>query len=172
MMRKKRRKKRMKSKFLIKQQEMIRNWYSAHIVEFCSSLKFIMKIRNAFRFVTVFLITMFCTATTVFAEETAATTTSIWTNVFNAISSIYSNLVLLATIIAATAAVIALLIRMISKNQRAVEEANSWLKRIAISYVLINAIGLLATFLEDLLSDTAAPGTTVDDGIQTTPGFN
>ena len=77
----------MKSKFLINQQEMIRNWYSAHIMEFCSSLKFIMKIRNAFRFVTVFLITMFCTATTVFAEETAATTTSICVTEFGIIVS-------------------------------------------------------------------------------------
>lgn len=149
----------------------LKTWYEMNIVQILGSLQFVVKVRNAFRYVITFLITMFCTATTVFAEETT-TTASIWTNVFNAISSIYSNLVLLATIIAATAAVIALLIRMISKNQRAVEEANSWLKRIAISYVLINAIGLMATFLEDLLSDTAAPGTTVDDGIQSTPGFN
>ena len=138
-----------------------------------SHMGLMVKIKNTVRGVIIFMMTFFFSATSVFADETSATTTaSIWTNVFNAISSIYSNLVLLATIIAATAAVIALLIRMISKNQRAVEEANSWLKRIAISYVLINAIGLMATFLENLLSDTAAPGTTVDQGIQSTPGFN
>ena len=162
---------RMKKMKFNKVKAKLNGWYEGAVVDLFSNLNFVLKVRNTVRCVIVFMMTFFCTATTVFAEETT-TTASIWTNVFNAISRIYSNLVLLATIIAATAAVIALLIRMISKNQRAVEEANSWLKRIAISYVLINAIGLMATFLEDLLSNTAAPGTTVDQGIQSTPGFN
>ena len=113
---------RMKKMKLNKVKTKLNGWYEGAVVDLFSNLNFVLKVRNTVRCVIVFMMTFFCTATTVFAEETT-TTASIWTNVFNAISSIYSNLVLLATIIAATAAVIALLIRMISKNQRAVEEA-------------------------------------------------
>lgn len=57
---------------------------------------------------------------------------------FSAImKDIYGELVEISTIVAVTAAAIALLVRMISRNQRAVDEATSWLKRIVITWIIL-----------------------------------
>ena len=65
-----------------------------------------------------------------------------------AIKSVYSKILSITTIIAVLAAVIALIMRMYSTNPRTVETATSWLKRILISWVLINSLTYIATFLE------------------------
>lgn len=54
----------------------------------------------------------------------------IWSRFSTIMKDVYGELVGISTIVAVTAAAVALLIRMISRNQRAVDEATSWLKRI------------------------------------------
>lgn len=63
----------------------------------------------------------------VFAADT------IWTQFSAVMKDIYGKLLGISTIIGVTAATIALLVRMISRNQRAVDEATSWLKRITVT---------------------------------------
>jgi len=41
------------------------------------------------------------------------------------------------------AAAVALLVRMISRNQRAVDEATSWRKRIIVTWVILNTLAIL-----------------------------
>ena len=55
-----------------------------------------------------------------------------WDRFSMIMKDIYGELVAISTIVAVTVAAIALLVRMISRNQRAVDEATSWLKRIVI----------------------------------------
>lgn len=57
---------------------------------------------------------------------------TIWDRFSTIMKDIYGQLVGISTIVAVTAAAIALLVRMISRNQRAVDEATSWLKRIQL----------------------------------------
>ena len=52
-----------------------------------------------------------------------------WDRFSMIMKDIYGELVAISTIVAVTVAAIALLVRMISRNQRAVDEATSWLKR-------------------------------------------
>ncbi len=65
---------------------------------------------------------------------------------------IYGELVAISTIVAVTVAAIALLVRMISRNQRAVDEATSWLKRIVITWIVLNSLGFIVAYLQPLIS--------------------
>lgn len=62
---------------------------------------------------------------------------------------VYGQLVAISTIVAVTAAAIALLVRMISRNQRAVDEATSWLKRIVVTWITLNSLGFICGQTQD-----------------------
>ena len=64
---------------------------------------------------------------------------------------VYGQLVGISTIVAVTAAAIALLVRMISRNQRAVDEASSWLKRIIVTWIVLNTLGFAVAYLQPLI---------------------
>jgi len=72
----------------------------------------------------------------------------IWTRFSNIMREIYGQLVGISTIVAVVAAAIALLVRMISRNQRAVDEATSWLKRIIITWVILNTLGFIIAYIQ------------------------
>ena len=59
---------------------------------------------------------------------TGTGTATIWNRFSTILKDVYGQVVALSTIVAVTVAAIALLIRMISRNQRAVDEATNWLK--------------------------------------------
>lgn len=77
----------------------------------------------------------------VFAADT------IWTKFSEVMKDIYGKLLGISTIIAVTAATIALLVRMISRNQRAVDEATTWLKRIVVTWIILNCLGFIIAYL-------------------------
>ena len=56
------------------------------------------------------------------------------------------------TIVAVTVASIALIVRMISRNQRAVDEATSWLKRIVVAWIILNSLGFVVAYLQPLVA--------------------
>ena len=64
----------------------------------------------------------------------AGTGDTIWTRFSSIMQDLYGQLLGISTIVGVTAAAVALLVRMISRNQRAVDEATSWLKRISIPW--------------------------------------
>ena len=65
---------------------------------------------------------------------------------------------LISSIIAALFLTLAFLLKMFSKNQRTVDEANTWIKRIAIAWACINAVGFILTFIQEIIGpDVALP---------------
>ena len=64
----------------------------------------------------------------------------IWTQFTNVMKDIYTQLLTISTIVAVTAAAVALIVRIISRNQRAVDEATSWLKRIVVTWIILNTL--------------------------------
>ena len=73
-----------------------------------------------------------------------------WDRFSMIMKDIYGELVAISTIVAVTVAAIALLVRMISRNQRAVDEATSWLKRIVITWIVLNSLGFIVAYLQPL----------------------
>ena len=61
---------------------------------------------------------------------------TIWERFSSIMQDVYGQLVAISTIVAVTVAAIALIVRMVSRNQRAVDEATSWLKRIVVTWIV------------------------------------
>ena len=78
-------------------------------------------------------------------------TSTIWNRFSTILKDIYGQVVAISTIVAVTVAAIALLIRMISRNNRAVEEATSWLKRIVVTWIILNSLGFVVAYLQPLI---------------------
>jgi hypothetical protein len=76
---------------------------------------------------------------------------NIWDTFSNIMRDIYGRLLGVSTIIAVTAATVALLVRMISRNQRAVDEATTWLKRIIITWFILNTLGFIIAYIQPLV---------------------
>lgn len=58
----------------------------------------------------------------------------------------------ISTIVAVTVAAVALIVRMVSRNQRAVDEATSWLKRIVVTWIVLNTLGFIVAYLQPLIA--------------------
>ena len=85
----------------------------------------------------------------VFATGTG--TSTIWNRFSTILKDIYGQVVAISTIVAVTVAAIALLIRMISRNQRAVDETTNWLKRIVVTWIILNSLGFVVAYLQPLI---------------------
>ena len=72
---------------------------------------------------------------------------AMWTQFSAVMKDIYGKLLGVSTIVGVTAATIALLVRMISRNQRAVDEATQWLKRITITWIILNTLGFIIAYI-------------------------
>ena len=90
------------------------------------------------------------TAATMLAVQPVFADT-IWDRFSTILKDVYGQVVAISTIVAVTVAAIALLIRMISRNQRAVEEATSWLKRIVVTWIILNSLGFVVAYLQPLI---------------------
>lgn len=77
---------------------------------------------------------------------------TIWDRFSSIMQDIYGQLVAISTIVAVTVAAIALIVRMVSRNQRAVDEATSWLKRIVVTWIVLNTLGFIVAYLQPLIS--------------------
>ena len=78
-------------------------------------------------------------------------TATIWNRFSTILKDVYGQVVAISTIVAVTVAAIALLIRMISRNQRAVDEATNWLKRIVVTWIILNSLGFVVAYLQPLI---------------------
>ena len=87
----------------------------------------------------------------VLATGTGTDTATIWNRFSTILKDVYGQVVAISTIVAVTVAAIALLIRMISRNQRAVDEATNWLKRIVVTWIILNSLGFVVAYLQPLI---------------------
>lgn len=99
--------------------------------------------------------TALATVGTVLAEPTTAaasrdsivTSNDIFENAGNFMNSLYGKIFGLTTMIAVLVATIALVMRMFSSNQKTVDTANAWLKRIIVCWILINSMTFIVNYL-------------------------
>lgn len=83
---------------------------------------------------------------------------TIWDRFSTIMQDVYGEIVAISTIVAVTVAAVALIVRMVSRNQRAVDEATSWLKRIVITWIVLNSLGFVVTYLQPLISGGSYTG--------------
>lgn len=85
-------------------------------------------------------------------NPTMAADNTIWARFSSIMKDVYGEIVAISTIVAVTVAAVALVVRMVSRNQRAVDEATSWLKRIVITWIVLNSLGFVVAYLQPLIS--------------------
>lgn len=95
-------------------------------------------------------LTIICYLMALFVQPAAAADT-MWTRFSSIIADVYGQLIGISTIVGVTAAAVALLVRMISRNERAVAEATSWLKRIVVTWIVLNTLGFTVAYLQPLI---------------------
>lgn len=78
----------------------------------------------------------------VFAEGT-----NMWTKANEIMKDVYGQIVLISTIAAVVTASVALLLMNFSKSSRTVDESRAWLKRIIISWAILNGLGFIMAYI-------------------------
>ncbi|MCQ2432947.1 MAG: fimbrial protein [Clostridia bacterium] len=73
--------------------------------------------------------------------------TDMWVKATEIMKDVYNQVVGISTVAAVVTAAIALLLMNFSKNSRTVDESRAWLKRIIISWVIINGLGFIMAYV-------------------------
>ncbi len=70
-----------------------------------------------------------------------------WSKASEIMNSVYSQILSISTIAAVVTASVALLLMNFSKNGRTVDDSRSWLKRIIITWCIINGLGFIMAYV-------------------------
>ena len=73
--------------------------------------------------------------------------TDMWTKATQIMKDVYGKIVAISTIAAVVTAAVALLLMNFSKNNRTVDESRAWLKRIIISWAILNGLGFIMAYV-------------------------
>ena len=98
------------------------------------------KILKILNFVYILGMLMLMMSSTVFAVD-------IWTKAKEIMMDIYNKILLLSTVVAVVTAAIALLLMNFSKSGKTVDESRAWLKRIAITWAILNSLGFIMSYI-------------------------
>ena len=71
-------------------------------------------------------------------NSSAATGTTVWTKASEIMQDVYSQIISISTVTAVVCAAVALLLMNFSKNGKTVDDSRAWLKRIAITWAILN----------------------------------
>jgi len=79
--------------------------------------------------------------------------TDMWSKADTILKDVYGKILGISTIAAIVTASVALLLMNFSKSGRTVDESRAWLKRIAISWVILNGLGFILAYITPFFSD-------------------
>lgn len=89
---------------------------------------------------------MAATSMNVFAAET------VWQKANQIMKDVYTQILTISTIAAIVTASIALLMMNFSKSGRTVDESRAWLKRIIITWAILNGFGFIMAYITPFFS--------------------
>ena len=69
--------------------------------------------------------------------------TDVWTKATEIMKDVYNQIVLISTVAAIVTASVALLMMNFSRSGRTVDESHAWLKRICITWAILNGLGFI-----------------------------
>lgn len=81
-----------------------------------------------------------------FTQPVCAATT-VWTKASEIMQDVYNQIVLISTVAGIVTASIALLMMNFSRSGRTVDESRAWLKRICITWAIINGLGFIMAYI-------------------------
>lgn len=96
-------------------------------------------------FLVVSMSMMFC--------QPAFAATDMWTKATDIMKDVYNQILLISTIAAIVTAATALLLMNFSRSGKTVDESRAWLKRICITWVILNGLGFIMSYVTPFFSD-------------------
>ena len=99
---------------------------------------------------TVFIIV---TLMTCFSLNVFAAPVTIWEKAEEIMKDVYSQVLGISTIAAVVTAAIALLMLNFSKTDKTVTESRAWLKRIIITWAILNGLGFIMAYITPFFAD-------------------
>ena len=72
---------------------------------------------------------------------------TVWTKASEIMQDVYNQIVLISTVAGIVTASIALLMMNFSRSGRTVDESRAWLKRICITWAIINGLGFIMAYV-------------------------
>ena len=72
---------------------------------------------------------------------------NIWTKASEVMRDVYTQILGISTVAAVVTAAVALVLMNFSKNGRTVDESRAWLKRIVITWVILNSLGFIMAYV-------------------------
>lgn len=95
-------------------------------------------------FLCVMMAMMFC--------QPAFAATDVWTKAKEIMQDVYTQILAISTIAAIVTASVALLLMNFSRSGRTVDESRAWLKRICITWAVLNGLGFIMAYVTPLFS--------------------
>ena len=77
---------------------------------------------------------------------------TIWTKASAIMQDVYTQIVAISTIAAIVTASVALLLMNFSRSGRTVDESRAWLKRICITWAILNGLGFIMAYVTPLFA--------------------
>lgn len=93
-----------------------------------------------------------CTMSMMFVQPAFAAT-DVWTKANEIMKDVYNQILLISTIAAIVTASVALLMMNFSRSGRTVDESRAWLKRIVITWVILNGLGFIMAYVTPFFTD-------------------
>ena len=90
---------------------------------------------------------MLPTAMTLLPMNAYAANDTIWTKASEIMQDVYTQVLGISTIAAIVTASIALLLMNFSKSGKTVDESRAWLKRIIITWAILNSLGFIMAYV-------------------------
>lgn len=78
---------------------------------------------------------------------------TMWDKASEIMKDVYNQIVLISTIAAVVTASVALLLMNFSKSGKTVDESRAWLKRIIITWAILNGLGFIMAYITPFFAD-------------------
>ncbi len=89
--------------------------------------------------------------TAVLAQPALAADT-LWTKASEVMKDVYTQILGISTIAAIVTAAVALVMMNFSRSGRTVDESRAWLKRIVITWIILNSLGFIMSYITPFFS--------------------
>lgn len=88
-----------------------------------------------------------------FTLSVSAAGTTIWQKAEEIMKDVYNQILAISTIAAVVTAAIALLMLNFSKSDKTVTESRAWLRRIIITWAILNGLGFIMAYITPFFAD-------------------
>lgn len=101
----------------------------------------------------LFLSFLCVTLTARFSLNACAAGVTVWQKAEEIMKDVYNHILAISTIAGIVTAAIALLMLNFSKSDRTVTESRAWLKRIIVTWVILNGLGFIMAYITPFFAD-------------------